>query len=224
MKVALNVVRLPGSEKNMLHEILQGWFGPEAGLPGTDHKVAVRLSSGDEEAYSLEPLKAKVVGDGAVLWKSYTRKEVPELFGLEFKGMAWMQHGIILDYDSGQGFLFVTLNKEGGETKYAYKDGFRDRGHLQWESQNRTKKSGKHGECIQNHVEKDFTFHLFVRSHRKEPGVGKTMESTYCGPIKFISWGEDEQPITVQWELGQPVPDRWWKRWERFRPKAEATD
>ena len=221
VKIALNVVRLPDSEQNMLPGILEGWFGPDAGLPGTDHKVAVRLTPGNQEVYSIEPLKAKVEGGSVILWQSYTRKEVPELFGLEFKGGQWAQSGFIMEYDSNQGFLFVTLDKAGGEGKYAYKDGFRDRGHLQWESQNRTKKSGKHGGYIQSHVEKAFTFHLFVRSHRKESGTGKTMKSTYCGPVKFLSWGEAEQPITVQWELEHPVPDKWWKRWERFRPTVE---
>ena len=39
VKVALNVVRLPGNAQNQLPGILRGWFGPGAGLPGTRHEV-----------------------------------------------------------------------------------------------------------------------------------------------------------------------------------------
>jgi hypothetical protein len=35
VKVAVNVVRRPGAEKNVLPEILRRWFGANAGLPGT---------------------------------------------------------------------------------------------------------------------------------------------------------------------------------------------
>jgi hypothetical protein len=39
VKVALNVVTRPGSDRNELPQILRGWFGPDAGLPGTSHHV-----------------------------------------------------------------------------------------------------------------------------------------------------------------------------------------
>ena len=47
MKIALNVARRPGSTSNDLHALLQRWFGPSAGQPGTDHYVdLVKSSSG----------------------------------------------------------------------------------------------------------------------------------------------------------------------------------
>jgi superfamily II DNA or RNA helicase/HKD family nuclease/diadenosine tetraphosphate (Ap4A) HIT family hydrolase len=39
VKVALNVVRQPGSDDNLLPEILRRWFGEAAGAPGTRHRV-----------------------------------------------------------------------------------------------------------------------------------------------------------------------------------------
>lgn len=39
VKIALNVARRPGSTSNDLHALLQRWFGPSAGQPGTDHYV-----------------------------------------------------------------------------------------------------------------------------------------------------------------------------------------
>lgn len=38
-KVAVNVARRPGSNENVLHEVLRGWFGEAAGAPGTKHQV-----------------------------------------------------------------------------------------------------------------------------------------------------------------------------------------
>ena len=38
-KEFLNVARRPGVKGNELHPLLRGWFGPAAGLPGTDHFV-----------------------------------------------------------------------------------------------------------------------------------------------------------------------------------------
>ncbi len=39
VKIAVNVVRSQGSEENALPSILRGWFGHDAGLPGTNHTV-----------------------------------------------------------------------------------------------------------------------------------------------------------------------------------------
>ena len=53
VKVAINVVRRLGTEQNDLPTILRRWFGPNAGLPGTDFRVALQRR---EEGYVLEPL------------------------------------------------------------------------------------------------------------------------------------------------------------------------
>lgn len=39
VKVAVNVVCSQGSAENALPSILRGWFGHDAGLPGTNHTV-----------------------------------------------------------------------------------------------------------------------------------------------------------------------------------------
>lgn len=40
VKVAVNVVCAVDSDKNVLSKLLRSWFGPSAGLPGTDFKVS----------------------------------------------------------------------------------------------------------------------------------------------------------------------------------------
>jgi superfamily II DNA or RNA helicase/HKD family nuclease len=60
VKIAVNVVRRPGSTENLLPEILHGWFGPEAGQPGRTHTVV--FERGDN-AYAIVPTP---VGGGEV--------------------------------------------------------------------------------------------------------------------------------------------------------------
>lgn len=64
VKVALNVVRRPGSTQNVLPEILRGWFGEAAGLPGTNHQVLFERA---EELWEMRPL---TVDEDAPDWQS----------------------------------------------------------------------------------------------------------------------------------------------------------
>ncbi len=52
-KVAVNVAREPGGEENQLPALLRRWFGPEAGLPGTHHRVFLEKTA---EGFRLAPL------------------------------------------------------------------------------------------------------------------------------------------------------------------------
>jgi hypothetical protein len=45
-KIALNKVHQPPSEENLLPGIVQRWFGPEAGAPGTATNVVIRYANG----------------------------------------------------------------------------------------------------------------------------------------------------------------------------------
>ncbi|MCA9797239.1 MAG: hypothetical protein KC910_35760, partial [Candidatus Eremiobacteraeota bacterium] len=42
VKVAVNVMREPGGKANVLGDVLRGWFGEDAGRPGTRHRVVFR--------------------------------------------------------------------------------------------------------------------------------------------------------------------------------------
>ena len=53
VKLALNVLRRKGSDANELPGIVRRWFGPNAGLPGTDFQVVLEQ---DERGYTLAPL------------------------------------------------------------------------------------------------------------------------------------------------------------------------
>ena len=45
VKIAINVLRRPGNPKNELTAVLRHWFGPDAGLPGTNFQVVFRSTS-----------------------------------------------------------------------------------------------------------------------------------------------------------------------------------
>ncbi len=78
VKIALNVVRRKGSDANELPGILRRWFGPNAGLPGTDFRVALDRSA---SGYVLVPLGR---GDQTLqleVGRSYSREQIPACLG-----------------------------------------------------------------------------------------------------------------------------------------------
>jgi hypothetical protein len=52
VKIALNVAARPGVEGNALWELFRGWFGPDAGHPGTFHFV---LLTKESEGWVMTP-------------------------------------------------------------------------------------------------------------------------------------------------------------------------
>ncbi|MDA8744851.1 DEAD/DEAH box helicase family protein [Rubripirellula amarantea] len=54
VKIACNVAVRKGAKKNQLSHILNDWFGPNAGLPGTDYRVEFRKHNG---LWSVKPCK-----------------------------------------------------------------------------------------------------------------------------------------------------------------------
>ncbi len=52
VKIAVNVLRRPGNPKNELTAVLRHWFGPDAGLPGTNFHVIFRWTV---KGWTLEP-------------------------------------------------------------------------------------------------------------------------------------------------------------------------
>ena len=56
MKVAVNVARSATDGANELTEVLRGWFGPDAGVSGTDHRVRLRR---DDDGWHAEPVRVE---------------------------------------------------------------------------------------------------------------------------------------------------------------------
>jgi superfamily II DNA or RNA helicase/HKD family nuclease len=198
VKVALNVARREGSERNELPGILRGWFGPEAGAPGTRHQV---ILSKVENGWKLEPVGAGA--GGLIQWKTYSREQIPGLFGLTFSTSIWQQ-GFIR---SGERlFLLVTLDKSAAAKDHQYEDQFLSPTEFQWQSQNRTAQDSPAGRAIRDHQALGIEVHLFVRT-RSKTLAGKASPFVYCGQVEFQRW-DRERPITVFWRLREAVPER----------------
>ncbi len=68
-KIALNTASRQGAERNELPALLRGWFGADAGAPGSTRHQVLLTKAGD--AWTMSPTGAGVVSP--VLWKSYSR-------------------------------------------------------------------------------------------------------------------------------------------------------
>jgi hypothetical protein len=73
VKVACNVITRPEESKNLLPEIMRGWFGEDAGAPGTDHTVELS-TSGDVPRRQLRP---RLGGSGSALAYGQGGREEP---------------------------------------------------------------------------------------------------------------------------------------------------
>lgn len=196
-KIAVNVLQRPGRETNVLADLLRGWFGQGAGLPGSSQLVEFTRSGG---GYLLSPLIGEVPS-GPRLWATYKRVEVPALFGAMFRGRE-EQSGVF--ERAGLMVLFVTLDKSGKPEEHQYEDAFLSPTEFRWQSQNRTRRDSDAGRRIAEHAERDINVHLFVRPAAKIRSV--TQPFTYCGSLEFERW-EADKPITVWWRLESEVPE-----------------
>jgi superfamily II DNA or RNA helicase/diadenosine tetraphosphate (Ap4A) HIT family hydrolase/HKD family nuclease len=212
VKVAVNVAHRPGSDENVLPEVLHRWFGPDAGKPGTKHQVILRR---DGAAWDLSPLG--ISGAGAVPYKAYRRAEIAPLFGLPYSERYWGQ-GFVRQ--GNHTFLFVTLDKTDQTEAFQYKDHFISPNEFQWQSQNRTSQASDSGRSIQAHKERGIAVHLFVRAKPKMAD-GRGAPFYYCGPVDFLSWNGDK-PITVVWRLPKPMPGPLWEEMGVASPEGRT--
>ena len=204
MKIAVNVMRKEGAEDNRLPEVLHTWFGPDAGLPGTTFHVCFEPAG---SGYVLRPLSSGRGGGSQELasWKRYSCQDIPPLFGLEFTQGAWNQ-GVVRKGDHT--FLFVTLNKGSMSQEHQYSHRFLSPTEFQWQSQNSTRQDSRAGERLSKHDEQGIHTHLFVRQTKM--AGSKAAPFIYCSELGFERW-EGEKPITIWWQLREPVPESLWQ-------------
>jgi superfamily II DNA or RNA helicase/HKD family nuclease/diadenosine tetraphosphate (Ap4A) HIT family hydrolase len=211
VKVAVNVVQPEGVDENVLPKILRAWFGHDAGQPGTNHRVECERT---DEGWTLAPLGARR-DDVPEPFRRYTREQIPRLFGQAFSQAIWNAGFIVVTPDAPKHLcLLVTLHKGDMDEQFQYGDRFLSNERFQWQSQNRTRQSDKHGNLIRNHERLGVAVHLFVRAEKRLNGGAAPF--VYCGPVTFLSWS-GEQPITVTWKLDRPLPDRLLTEWTARR-------
>jgi hypothetical protein len=131
VKLAVNVLREPGADTNVLPAILRGWFGPDAGLPGTDYHVACASA---EDGWILTPV-GRWAAERPELFRKYSREQIPRLFDEEFSSATWNAGFVPVSARSPRHLcLLVTLHKGGMAQQFQYGDRFVAPDLFQWQS------------------------------------------------------------------------------------------
>lgn len=143
------------------------------------------------------------------LHSRYKRSEVAEAFDEEYsRGGKWIT-GVIPLGDNHIA-LFVTLDKSDYSGEHRYADAFESRTVLRWQSQTRASPDNAWGEKHLDAGPDSLPHHIFVRAEQGDSFL-------YCGQATCADY-EGENPMTIWWELLEPVPPG---EYEEFQ---EATD
>lgn len=200
VKVAVNVIQRPGSEQNELPALMRRWFGPDAGAPGTGFFVSFKRTG---DRLTLTPINPVEGHTRLELWRSYSRQQIPPLFGERFSTARWQTGFVTLPKNI---VLLITLEKDDLGRQFQYADHFLSPDTFEMQSQNRTRQESAVGQGIRHHRERGISVHLFVRKRKRAAGGGAA-PFVYCGKVKFLGW-EGEKPITIRWKLLSPLLNR----------------
>lgn len=137
---------------------------------------------------------------GPVLWRAYMREDIPPLFGAAFNPGNWNAGIVRVGEDL---VLLTTLNKGSLSSGNHYEDRFTGPTRMQWQSQTQTRRESEQGLTLSGQKPGARVF-LFVRGEKMRDS--RAAPFIYCGQPKFLSW-EGERPITIQWELADPLPE-----------------
>jgi hypothetical protein len=201
VQVAVKVLRRPGSSENVMAQVMRSIFGPDAGMPGTDHRVWCER---DGEGWVWRRVGAETTLRLEV-FRRYAREQIPLLFEHTFTQAVWNSGFVVLTpKEPKRVCLLVTLEKDGMPDEFQYADRFPAPDQFVWHSQNRTTQRSKHGQLIQNHAAAGVDVHLFVRRTKRRGNASAPF--LYCGPVVFQDW-EGERPIAVTWQLTAPLTE-----------------
>lgn len=138
---------------------------------------------------------------GLILWQEYQRDQIAPFFGSVFNTGSW-NAGIVVLKDARAMILLVTMDKGSMSVGGHYADHFASSTRFVWQTQTSTRRDDLRGRIISG-AEPGWKVHLFLRKSKLRDG--RAAPFRYAGPIRF-AWWEGEAPITVQWDLDEPVP------------------
>jgi len=136
------------------------------------------------------------------IWEEYPRDRIPPLFGAVFNTGSW-NSGIVVIPDTKAMVLLVTMDKTSMSVGDHYADEFVSPTRFVWQTQTSTRRNSARGRIISGE-ELGWTVHLFVRKSKLRDG--RAAPFRYAGPVQFAGW-EGEAPITVQFDLAEPLPE-----------------
>lgn len=135
------------------------------------------------------------------LWQEYQRDQIAPYFGAVFNTGSW-NAGIVVLKEARAMILLVTMDKGSMSVGSHYADQFASPTRFVWQTQTSTQREDMRGRIISG-AETGWSLHLFLRKSKLRDG--RAAPFRYAGPVSFASW-EGEAPITVQWDLEEPVP------------------
>ena len=135
------------------------------------------------------------------LWQEYQREQIAPYFGSVFNTGSW-NAGIVVLKEARAMILLVTMDKGSMSVGSHYADQFASPTRFVWQTQTSTRRDDMRGRIISG-AEPGWFVHLFLRKSKLRDG--RAAPFRYAGPVSFADW-EGEAPITVQWDLAEPVP------------------
>jgi len=128
--------------------------------------------------------------------ETFTREEIPPLFGQEFNVGNWNTGHVTLDQGMTH-ILLVTLDKRGKEQNHRYVDHWINdaKTKFHWQSQRSTTPDSKKGREIINQEKDGRAVHLFVREQKLKDG--KSAPFVYHGRMRYVSHTGSE-PMNVE--------------------------
>ena len=200
--IAINFVAEEQGGTNMLPGLLRGWFGADAGLPGTNFHVRCEFI---DSQWGLNPM-LKSQDTELVEFKRYAREQIPRFFGEAFNPGKWNAGHITAPTGEAKHIiLLVTMEKADMMEGHQYADQFLSDSVFEWQSQNATTRTSKKGKQLSEHKLLGLDIHLFIRKTKKLGGNAAPF--TYFGKVDFMDW-EGDKPITIRWKLKFKLPSK----------------
>lgn len=142
----------------------------------------------------------------------YTRDQILAAFGENtFQSKSSNREGLVSPEGKNTELLLVTLEKS--EENYSpttmYNDYAISDTLFHWQSQNATKASSGRGLSYINHQANDRLILLFIREKNSDE-FGNTMGYVFLG-ISNYKEHYGEKPMSISWELNEPIPPYLWK-------------
>ena len=137
------------------------------------------------------------------LWQEYQRDQIAPYFGAVFNTGSW-NAGIVVLKGVRAMILLVTMDKGSMSVGGHYADQFASPTRFVWQTQTSTRRDDLRGRIVSG-AEPGWTIHLFLRKSKLRDG--RAAPFRYAGPVRFAGW-DGEAPITVQWEIAEPVPQQ----------------
>ena len=136
--------------------------------------------------------------------KAFDKKDTPKLFNWDkFDQMTGFYH----PENNRNQAIFITLVKSGFEVEHRYRDYFINEKTFRWQSKKRTNQTSRAALYLKS---SEKITHLFVRKTDNMFLSNKTVAApfTYCGVLKNILTITGNNPINVEFELENELPDR----------------